>query len=474
MSQTYYKDKVKIVTTKQPENSTSGKLLIATHECFPHIGVIKVACNVEQSTVKHEQDSDEKFPPQNNDNTPDNSYKTPTQWQEEAFKNEIERTITEAVKQVKEGDVLLLAGGPDISPELYGAERDKNTQSHSIYDIKNIIEPYMLLTAIANGKTVSATCRGFQLLMSEMLVVFAPDSNIKLVQHLPDYFKQHKDKYENSTNTTANEDDFAHHSSSHAYKALKKAAAKKGTDWINMVVAKMAKGEGTFLDTPPNIAQAINLLSQNGLLADALNCVLSEENNQKASNITKTDTGFSFYAPTIHHQGFCVTNNAEMNYPQQDLAKAGGKINAVSGDSRDGNVTVIESATFSLEIGAKEIELIKARVYYLNELIGINIELPFPNLKPGEKIRFDAPFAVQGHLEFNYSDLALKIPALVAAFTTAKKEAHEKGEDIGGYENWRQSNLNSQKVQEIVNEAITKAKTELDKKTDQQLSTRKR
>lgn len=70
--------------------------------------------------------------------------------------------IDSAVKRAAECDGLLLPGGADVNPVLYGAE--KNEKCGKINDARDNAEPKMLSAFLAVKKPVLAVCRGIQVL----------------------------------------------------------------------------------------------------------------------------------------------------------------------------------------------------------------------------------------------------------------------------------------------------------------------
>ncbi len=84
--------------------------------------------------------------------------------------------LIEEKKLPKDADGLLLMGGVDVNPKLYGEKRGANTQSPQ--DDRDEHERGLLADALARDLPVLAICRGFQLLNVAM--------GGSLLQHIDD------------------------------------------------------------------------------------------------------------------------------------------------------------------------------------------------------------------------------------------------------------------------------------------------
>ncbi len=84
--------------------------------------------------------------------------------------------LIEEKKLPKDADGLLLMGGVDVNPKLYGEKRDERTQSPE--DDRDEHEKGLLEDALARDLPVLAICRGFQLLNVTM--------GGSLLQHIDD------------------------------------------------------------------------------------------------------------------------------------------------------------------------------------------------------------------------------------------------------------------------------------------------
>lgn len=67
-----------------------------------------------------------------------------------------------ALEALKEVDCVVMAGGEDINPSLYGEEMDVNCEEPN--DVRDTSDYWLLKTAIAQDIPVLATCRGMQML----------------------------------------------------------------------------------------------------------------------------------------------------------------------------------------------------------------------------------------------------------------------------------------------------------------------
>ena len=161
--------------------------------------------------------------------------------------------------------------------------------------------------------------------------------------------------------------------------------------------------------------------------------------SQGGRGIISNDGDIAVLMASLHHQGFAAHNPESLRKLAKALKDAGGKINAFSSAPEDKFVSILESASFSKEIGEKEISQIEARISRLNDMLGLDISIPFPDLANGKTVRFDAPHASQPHPELNIAGVALVIPSLVTNFVRDKVYQMEQGNDIGGYLEWAKS-----------------------------------
>ncbi len=95
------------------------------------------------------------------------SWKAPTWERTGYYMDSVESAagrcrLIEEKKLPKDADGLLLMGGVDVNPRLYGAKRGQHTQSSE--NDRDEHEKALLEDALARGLPVLAICRGFQLL----------------------------------------------------------------------------------------------------------------------------------------------------------------------------------------------------------------------------------------------------------------------------------------------------------------------
>jgi putative glutamine amidotransferase len=87
----------------------------------------------------------------------------------------VERILPGDSRNATEFDGLVLAGGPDVNPALYGAE--PNPQTESPDDERDLTEMRLIEEAIAADVPILAICRGMQMLNVAL--------GGALIQHLP-------------------------------------------------------------------------------------------------------------------------------------------------------------------------------------------------------------------------------------------------------------------------------------------------
>jgi hypothetical protein len=246
---------------------------------------------------------------------------------------------------------------------------------------------------------------------------------VPICQDIPEFLSKHP--------TT---DKSHHHEGSTLYGSLNELLIRH-PDCFHKVLSAQKTGKRPVLEGISDIAHEI-IVNRASLLHDAFSLI-----GESQANTLRFEGEKCYASPaTAHHQGWAIAKDdvKGMQKLQEALAQAGGRITAFSHDERDGGAQIVEAAEFSKQIDAKVLEKIKERVAFLNNLLGLEIEVPLPDLEKKPNLRIDIPQASQPHLEFGMEGEALVVPALTLAFVRAKQQALEKGKDIGQYHQWRE------------------------------------
>lgn len=373
----------------------------------------------------YEGNRDEVYEHEFNKNVPKNQsthvYQSlPKQWQDPKFKAEITNVVKAGIKQALHNDVLVLTGGRDYDPLLLGNPRHETTNRYSCFDIRDIVETYALLAAIANGKVIHSTCRGFQVVTGNMMQIFA-DEPVPMCQDIPELLEQY-----------AKNGRSEHHGGTGLVNGINERI-RENPAWFHSILTAQQQGKRPELEELQNATNEIKV-TEEGLLCDAFRLADTEDNHNVQ---VREDTCYASPA-TAHHQGWAIPESDPAQYEAfvKALRQAGGKIAAVSSDPRDEGVHLIEAVKFSKVIDEAALQKIQKRVEEMNQILGLNIQIPMPDLSKGKVIRVDIPQSAQPHLEFGMAGEALMVPALTLAFTRAKKRAEAQGMDIKGYDYW--------------------------------------
>ncbi|MCC7260383.1 MAG: gamma-glutamyl-gamma-aminobutyrate hydrolase family protein [Alphaproteobacteria bacterium] len=351
----------------------------------------------------------------------------PEEWSHPDFKEQMMEMIGKAVQKVIAGDVVAFTGGRDYEPQLLGRDRHEKTDTYSIFDLRDVVETYMLAAAIAHGKTIHSTCRGYQVVTNMMLDIFADPEKAPFTQDIPSFYAAH------ALGATG-----SHHAGG-LFGDMGLDAIIRTHQWFHGLLAEQLAGKPPrFLEEPgmqEDAAHDIRLMNP-GLLRDALELA---QKKGAYHEIREDDGQLHANVCTIHHQGFVFPDEDSFADFEQELAKAGGTVTAESGDARDLPVHVVEGVKFSKVIGPEELVQIQAKIERLNRLLGIDVRIPMPEIEAGQVIRVDIPHATQCHPELNIGGAALQIPALTTAFARAKQQAITEHRDLGGYDEWRKA-----------------------------------
>lgn len=373
----------------------------------------------------------------------------PLEWQQADFHKQIKAKVQDALKKVAESDVVVFTGGRDVDPRLFGNETHEKTNPYSIFDARDIVEGYMLMAAIAQGKTIHATCRGFQLVTGMMMKIFS-DAPPAICQHLPEEIKNHK-KLKKHREPGAPAPD--HHQRQPQKGETPKALAQilsHDPRWESTLLHATSLDE---LSKMPGIKDVMKYahgvrIEQGGMLWDSLCAALLMAGGEKIGNprspirikIKKAVSYILGRLTSSHHQAFLyLKGDTEAEEKMKKaLEDAGGEITAYSDDRRDGKVQIIEGTKFSKVIDETAMARINQELERWNTMLGLDIE-PFKlKQEPGKPLpRCDIPHATQFHPEVNRAGIGPIIPRLVERFALAKRRAYENGKDLGGYDSWR-------------------------------------
>lgn len=412
------------------EKAVTGKLVEKTFEVQKGVSLSVIPNIIHPNFLGYEGDREELLLKHRVKGIPD-------EWKESHFKNEIIKEVEYAINKVMESDVMVLTGGRDYPPELLGNKRKKQTQDYSIFDARDVVETYMLMTALAHGKTLHTTCRGFQVLTTNMIKTFSPDSEVEINQHLPKLLKRHSGK----SNTDQ-------HSGGDLKKGFSQIITEK--NWYKQILNAQLEGKKPIFASFEGSSHLVNV-TEDCLLKDSL--LIAKKKGGR--DIIDLEGVVSTPMSSLHHQGFAYVSKSQRKALVSALKEAGGVIDSLSGDPRDQFVNVVESVSYSKQIGKEELEAINKRVDFVNQVLGMEISIPQPDLE--KPIRFDAPHAAQSHPELNIAGIALVIPSLINAFARDKKQALSKGEDLNGYKEWSASQ-GRDKLFEIARNSIDRQK----------------
>lgn len=90
--------------------------------------------------------------------------------------------VFDANHKFEEGDILILEGGTDINPEIYGEKRGRYTQSPDRQ--RDEVEIALFNSAVFSGIPILGICRGAQLACAL--------SGGKLIQHIENHTRSHE------------------------------------------------------------------------------------------------------------------------------------------------------------------------------------------------------------------------------------------------------------------------------------------
>lgn len=256
----------------------------------------------------------------------------PPEWQREDFKALMREMINDGIEKVIEGDVLGLTGGRDYEPALVGMEVHPLSQPYSIFDFRDVIESYMLLAALAHGKTIHATCRGFQQATLQMLKTFADDDYaIPFVQDIPSYYAEQG---------WADEPSSHHNGIHHQINAI-----IRENGWYGRLLEQQLAGAAPEFAQLPDAAHPIEVAPS--LLYDAL--LRADSSPDWSDNIQHDVENATLTAnmTSLHHQGFVMPED-QFGAFDAAIRQAGGRVIATSADERDSCcMTVVEAVDFS-------------------------------------------------------------------------------------------------------------------------------
>lgn len=414
------------------EQAATGRLIQGTFNHHPDTELVFVPNLFDPTTLpEHEGGNRDEL-------LQDPQYFThgiPPEWHTPPYRDFMRQRIKDGIKAVKDGDILGLTGGRDFNPALLGHLFMDKTQPFSKFDFRDVVGLYMLMTAIAEGKTVHATCRGYQVLMATMLAIFSDDDpDLRLRQDIPTFYTEHQLSQEHGI----------HHAGGALHEGVDELINRQ--NWhLQLLQEQLAGKEPSFAHVYPGCSHEIAVEGP-GVLRDAL---LDVSKHATHSTVWGTEPWEVLRTKmvTLHHQGFVYLKEQYQRF-KSIFSEMGGNVVALSNDPRDRFAAVIEGVTISLEIGEEQQKQIQKKLDELNELLGLDISLDMPKLAPGQTLRFDAPYANQSHGELNVAGIALKGPAYTVAFAQGKKQALAQGRDIGGYNGWRET-IRQQALAEI-------------------------
>ena len=343
----------------------------------------------------------------------------PKQWQEKSFKTEIKKLVYLALEQMKDAKILVLSGGNDYPPELYGKKRHEKTDAINIFDVSDVIESYRISYAIANGIPIHGICRGHQMTTVNMLSIFSDDP-IKFKQHIPNFLEKHSGKKHAEQHKFG---EFAH----------KKTEITGQDRWLEkLVIAEKRKEVPVFKNYKGG--KSFAAITRDCLLKDAVK--VAKKSKAGRDDIIISDDRTIFSVADSHHQAFGFKNIDEFKKFKKQLAKAGGRIDAISANPEDKFVEMIEAISFSKKITPKVVKKIEKRVDELNKIFGLDIEVKMPDFTNGKYPRFEAT-TIQSHPEINIGGTALVTPAILAKFVRDRDSILEEAGVSIKYNQWR-------------------------------------